>query len=210
MSARIGILLSGSGSTYANIADYIADGRLNAAIAVVIASRADAGGLQRAAERGHPHAVAADSTAINALLLEHGCEWVLLCGFMRRFDADSSLLGRVLNVHPSLLPAFGGKGFYGDRVHRAVLEHGCRVSGCSVHLVEGDYDTGPILAQRCVPVHASDSADALQQRVQGAERHLYPLVLRSIISHGIHGQGRQRWLSAVDGCDANDFGFSKV
>ncbi|TVR12142.1 MAG: phosphoribosylglycinamide formyltransferase [Planctomycetota bacterium] len=208
MTPRIGILLSGSGSTYANIATHIAEGTIAAEIAVVVASRADAGGLQRAASLGHPHTVAQQSDAINAILADHQCQWVLLCGFMRRFDAAANLQGKVLNVHPSLLPSFGGKGFYGDRVHQAVLDHGCRVSGCSVHLVEGDYDTGPILAQRCVAVRPNDTVASLRQRVQAAERHLYPLVVRSILSHGIHGEGRQRWLSAVAGCDPADFGFA--
>ncbi|TVR43349.1 MAG: phosphoribosylglycinamide formyltransferase [Planctomycetota bacterium] len=205
MTARLGILLSGSGSTYANLQAQIQQGTLDAEIALVIASRPQAGGLQQAADWGHPWLVSRDQETIQQGLVDHGCDWVAMCGFMSRFDPRGPLSGRVLNVHPSLLPAFGGQGFYGDHVHRAVLQRGARVSGCTVHLVAGDYDSGPILAQRIVPVHGSDSVESLRQRVQAAERHLYPLVLQSLICHGYHGSAD---LTLVNGCDAWDLGFT--
>lgn len=198
---RLGILLSGTGSTYANLVERIADGTLDAEIAVVVSSRADAGGLARAAANGHPHLVAREEEAVAAALREHRCELVAMCGWMRWFDPPPDLAGRVLNVHPALLPAFGGEGMYGDRVHRAVLEAGVKVAGCTVHVVAGPYDSGPILAQRTVPVLPGDDLETLRDRVQAAERHLYPRVL------AVYEPGVQR-LPAAAGCDEDDFGFA--
>lgn len=206
MNAPLGILLSGSGSTYANLVEHIEAGLLPASIAVVIASRADCAGCERARAWGHPLVISHDQDEIQSTLQAHGCQWVAMCGFMRRFDPRAALRGRVVNVHPSLLPAFGGQGYYGDRVHRAVIAHGAKVSGCSVHLVAGDYDSGPLLAQRPVPVLASDTVESLRQRVQAAERHLYPLVLRALISDPEHFP-RHGSLAAVDGGDDWDLGF---
>lgn len=209
MKTRIGILLSGSGSTYANLVEAIESRQLPAEIGLVLSSRADAGGLKRAAAYGHRHLLAQESAQINQLLLQEDCQMILLCGFMRRFDAHPDIQGPVLNIHPSLIPAFAGRGFYGSRVHRAVLEQGVKCSGCSVHLVEGDYDSGPILAQRTVPVFRDDDLHSLQERVQAAERHLYPLVVESILAHGIIGEGRKRSLRWITGCDSHDLGFER-
>src|SRR5258708_2273661 len=137
MPARLGILLSGSGSTYANLVEAIRAGRLPAEIAVVIASRADAGGLQRARDYGHPTRVAAEPAAVSAALRAHRAEWVAMCGWLRYYDPPPELRGRVINIHPSLLPAFGGKGMFGLHVHRAVIAARATFSGCSVHLVSG-------------------------------------------------------------------------
>jgi phosphoribosylglycinamide formyltransferase-1 len=182
MPARLGILLSGSGSTYANLVAAIADGRLPAEIAVVIGSRADAGGLERARAHGHPAVVAAAPEAVTAALRAHRAEWVAMCGWMRFYDPPPEFHGRVLNIHPSLLPGFGGKGMYGIHVHRAVLAAGAPCSGCTVHLVSGAYDSGAILGQRRVPVLPGDTPEALQERVQAAERALYPEVLAGVIA----------------------------
>ena len=178
MTARLGILLSGSGSTYANIADHLAT---VATIAVVVSSRQDAGGLDKARARGHATAVAREPEAVTAALRAHGAQWVAMCGWMRYWDPVDEFCGRTLNVHPSLLPAFGGQGMYGRRVHEAVLEHGCRVSGCTVHLVQGGYDSGPILDQLSVRVEDDDTPDTLAARVQAAERELYPRGLARLL-----------------------------
>lgn len=181
MPARLGIMLSGSGSTYANLVDAIADGRLPAEIAVVVSSKADVGGVERARAHGHPVVVASDSAAVTAALLAHRCDVVAMCGWLKFYDPPSSLRGRVVNIHPSLLPAFGGKGMYGIHVHRAVVAAGVRESGCTAHLVSGDYDSGPHLAQLRVPVLPDDTPERLQARVQAAERTLYPQVLKDVI-----------------------------
>ena len=182
MTAKLGILLSGSGSTYENLARAIDDGRVPAEIVCVISSRSAVKGLEIADRRGHKHAVLRQAEEISAYLQDAGAEWVAMCGFMRFYDPPAALKGRVLNVHPSLLPAFGGKGMYGHHVHEAVLKAGARFSGCTVHVVDGDYDSGPILGQKTVSVHSDDSVDDLQQRVQAAERELYPEVWAKLLT----------------------------
>jgi phosphoribosylglycinamide formyltransferase-1 len=181
MPARLGILLSGSGTTYANLSSAAAEGRLPAEIAVVVASRADAGGLERARALGHPTAVAGDSAAVEQALRAHGAGWVAMCGWMRYWDPPADFRGRVFNIHPSLLPAFGGRGMYGLHVHRAVLAAGVAVTGCTVHLVAGAYDSGPVLAQRQVEVRPDDTPETLQARVQASERELYPQAISAAI-----------------------------
>ncbi len=177
MRERLAILLSGSGTTYANLVQ----AGLELDIAVVVASRPDAGGLARAAEFGHPAVVAADGDAVTAALRAHCATWVAMCGWLRFWDPPADFRGRTVNIHPSLLPAFGGRGMYGRRVHEAVLAHGVRITGCTVHLVQGGYDSGPILDQEAVRVAPDDTADTLMARVQAAERILYPRVLRNLV-----------------------------
>lgn len=183
MTARLGILLSGSGTTYDNLTQWVADGRIDARIAVVVSSRPRTGGLDKAARHGHRAVVARDpSVALEAA----GCDYVAMCGWMRFWDPPVRWQQRVVNIHPALLPAFGGKGMYGHHVHEAVLAHRCRITGCTAHLVQGEYDAGPILAQRAVAVRADDTPDSLAARVQAAERILYPQVIQGLV------QGRLR------------------
>ena len=179
MPVRLGILLSGSGTTYQNLADHLADGTLPAVVAVVVASRADAYGIERARRLGHPCVVAKDPTEA---LRAHGAQVVAMCGWMRFWDPPGEFAGRTLNIHPSLLPAFGGQGMYGSHVHAAVLAHGCKVSGCTVHLVRGGYDSGPIVDQMAVRVEEGDTTDSLAGRVQAAERELYPRALARFLT----------------------------
>jgi phosphoribosylglycinamide formyltransferase-1 len=182
---RLGILLSGAGSTYANLA-----GELGGEVAVVVASRADAGGARLARENGHALAIAHESAQVTAALRAHGVEWVAMCGWMRYWDPPDEFRERALNIHPSLLPAFGGKGMYGIRVHEAVLAAGCKLSGCTAHLVGGDYDSGPILAQRAVTVREDDTPETLQSRVQEVERALYPQVVRGALEGRVRRSAR--------------------
>ena len=175
--ARLGILLSGSGTTYANLVDHIRAGSLPAEIAVVIGSKPGILGLTRAAGFGHPHLIASRSDEVTAALRQHGARWVAACGWLKYWDPPSDFAGRALNIHPSLPPNFGGKGMYGHHVHEAVLAAGERESGCTVHVMAGDYDSGPMLAQARVPVHPGDTPDTLAARVQAAERELFPRVL---------------------------------
>ncbi len=182
MPVRLAILLSGSGSTYANLAERAAAGTLPGQIAVVVSSRADAGGVALAQRFGHPCVVASRAEDVTAALLAHRTDLVAMCGWMRFYDPPAALAGRVLNIHPSLLPAFGGKGMYGIHVHRAVLASGVAETGCTVHLVTGDYDSGPIIGQRRVPVCPGDTAESLQARVQAAERELYPQAIAARIA----------------------------
>lgn len=171
---RLGVLLSGSGRTLQNLVDRIADGRLRAEVACVISDREDALGLQRARKAGIPAFCERDRDRIYDVLRRHGVELVCLCGYLRLLPIAEDFAGRVMNIHPALLPKYGGKGFYGDRVHRAVLEAGETESGCTVHLCDEIYDHGPVLVQRRVPVLRSDTVETLAARVFEAECEAYP------------------------------------
>jgi phosphoribosylglycinamide formyltransferase-1 len=182
MTARLGILLSGSGSTYENLHDHIRAGDLPAEICVVVASKAGLGGIARAERLGHPVVVAARPEAVTAALRAHAAEWVAMCGWLKFWDPPADFVGKTLNVHPSLLPRHGGPGMYGCKVHAAVLAAGDAESGCTVHLVSGAYDSGPILGQQRVPVEPGDTPESLQARVQAAERELFPRMLARLLS----------------------------
>ena len=178
---RSGVLFSGSGRTLENIAKRIEDRTLAARIVVSISSHPNAGGIERAQRLGIPCRVIdykewGDEFAheITRTLDQHDVELVLLAGFIRHYPVPDRYAGRILNIHPALLPAFGGKGFYGDRVHRAVLNAGAQFSGCTVHFVTDDYDSGPIILQRVVPVHADDTPGSLAERVFAEECIAYP------------------------------------
>ncbi len=182
MTVRLGILLSGGGSTYANIETAIADGRLPATVAVVVSSKAGVGGIDHALRHSRPLVIAASSAEVTTALRDHHVEWVVMCGWLKYWDPPESWRGRTINIHPSLLPAYGGKGMYGLRVHQAVVAAKERETGCTVHLVRGAYDTGTILAQAKVAVKPNDTAESLQDRVMAAERELYPRVIAETIA----------------------------
>jgi formyltetrahydrofolate-dependent phosphoribosylglycinamide formyltransferase len=189
--ARIAFLLSGAGSTLANLLERIDAGDVPADVVFVLADRQDARGLDHARARNVPVAVVdrrahatpeAFSRALEAAVRAHAPDLVVLGGFLSIFRIPPDLRGRVVNVHPSLLPAFGGKGMHGDRVHAAVLARGCRVTGCTVHVVTDEVDGGPILDQVAVPVLPGDTAATLAARVQAAERDLYPRAIREYLA----------------------------
>lgn len=181
MRARLGVLFSGGGRTVENLARKIVEGSLQAEIAVAISSHANAGGIARAQRFDIPTETL-DYRQLEGDLCERICErlveadvdWIVLAGFIRHFRFPDRWRERVLNIHPSLLPSFGGKGFYGERVHRAVLESGARFSGCTVHIVTDEYDRGPIVLQRVVPVLDDDTTDSLAARVFAEECIAYP------------------------------------
>ena len=185
-TVRIGALASGGGRTVINIAHACARGEIPAMVAVCVVTRADAGAVDRCRAHGIPVAVVAPEPAetfddrVDAALLAHDVNFVCLAGYLRRFRVDA-WHGRALNIHPALLPDFGGQGMYGDRVHRAVLEAGSTVSGCTVHWVDGAYDTGKHVVQRRCPVHPGDSAEALAARVFAEECIAYPEALRQVL-----------------------------
>ena len=182
-SLRLGILVSGGGRTMLNIADCIERGTLAATVRVVISSRAEAPAVHRARERGLDVRVAARSDfagedemhdVITSWLLEGLVDLVCLAGYLRWFRVDPSFKNRVMNIHPALLPDFGGHGMYGATVHRAVLDSGATVSGCTVHFVDDRYDHGPIILQRTCPVLPGDDANHLAGRVFEQELIAYP------------------------------------
>jgi len=180
---RLAVLLTGSGTTLENLFQKRDAGTLLADVAVVVSSRADAFGLERARKRGIPALVVERkkfvlpeefSDAIFEAIEPHKPDLVCLAGFMSLLRVPVRYANRVINIHPALLPAFGGKGYYGNKVHASVLEHGCRITGCTVHFVDNEYDQGPIIAQKAVPVLAGDTVETLAERVQEAEREIYP------------------------------------
>ena len=184
---RLAVLLSGSGTTLENLFEKRDAGKLYVDIVAVVSSRADAYGLERAKKHGVPALIIEKkkfkdaevfSRAIFEALAPYTPELICLAGFMSMLKIPPAFKNRVVNVHPALLPAFGGKGFYGHHVHEAVVEHGCKLTGCTVHFVDDQYDQGPIIAQKSVPVLEDDTADSLAARVQSAEREIYPEVLQ--------------------------------
>ncbi len=187
------VLLSGSGRTLENLLFVIGRGGLNCAIRVVISSKPDVRGLQIAEDAGIPAFVvlrqdfASDreySAAIYATIRPFDPELILLCGFLRKLVVPPALEGRILNIHPALLPesAAGGKGFYGDRVHAAVLASGATQSGATVHVVDNGYDTGPVVFRATVPVLPDDTPSTLAARVFTAECALYPAAIRRYVA----------------------------
>lgn len=181
---NIVVLASGGGSNLQALMDAARGGRIKGRIALVISNRADAGALERARKAGIPAEAASPKDLpagaydehLAALCRAHKADLVCLAGFLFKLGPKmlSEFRGRILNVHPALLPAFGGKGFYGARVHEAVLASGAKVSGATVHFVTDDYDSGPIVLQRPVPVLDSDTPAALAARVLAAEHSIYP------------------------------------
>ena len=186
---RLAVLISGGGSTLLNLLDKIASQELNASVECVIASRPCAG-VERSVARGHAcevlspktiPTVAAYSEAVFDRCRTKRVDLVLLGGFLSRIEVPADFEGRVMNIHPSLIPAFCGQGMYGHHVHEAVIARGCKVSGCTVHLVDNEYDHGPILVQKVVPVLESDNADSLAKRVFEAECAAYPEAIRMFV-----------------------------
>lgn len=176
-------MISGGGRTLMNIADEIDAGRLNARIELVIASRGDAPGVEKSRARGFNTLVItrkdfptedALHDAITRQLLERRIELVCLCGYLRMIRIDEPFRWRIMNIHPALLPEFGGKGMHGEHVHRAVLAAGRKESGCTVHFVDERYDMGPIILQRKVPVLPGDDEHTLAARVFEQECIAYP------------------------------------
>lgn len=187
---RVAVLASGHGSNLQALLDAFADPAAPATIALVVSNRPEAGALDRARRSGVPAAAIAedgqDAAGLLALFERHGIEAVVLAGYLKKIPAQvvAAYSGRMVNVHPALLPAFGGAGMYGRRVHEAVLASGARVTGVTVHLVDEQYDHGRILAQWPVPVRPGDTADTLAARVLEAEHRLLPAVVSAFARCG--------------------------
>ena len=195
---RLAVLVSGSGTTLQNLIDEIAAGRLNATIPVVVGSRPGLVGSERAARAGIANVVVnrkdfADVAAFSREVFGHvdaaDADLLCLAGWLCLLDLPERYVHRAMNIHPALLPSFGGKGMYGARVHEAVINHGCKVSGCTVHFLDNAYDTGPIIVQRTCAVLDCDTPATLAQRVFEEEKLAYPEAIR------LFQQGRLR----VDG-----------
>ena len=199
---KLAVFASGSGSNFQSILDAVERGELRLDIVLSLSDRSEAGALERAARHGIPTTVIsprtfeADSDYAGAMmqtLENHGVNFIALAGFMRKIPTavTSAYSGRMVNIHPALLPAFGGKGMYGRRVHEAVIEYGVHWTGATVHVVEEEYDTGPIVLQEPVPVLPGDTSEDVAARVLEVEHRIYPAALRLFADGRIRFEGRR-------------------
>ncbi|SRR5579883_3034232 len=194
---RLAVCVSGEGTTLQNLIDQIKARRLSADIVQVVASRPRIGAIARAEAAGIPLALANRnarsrtefSTSVFEPIRHGSADLVILGGFLSLLNIPSEYKGRVLNIHPALIPAFCGQGYYGSKVHRAVLDSGVKVSGCTVHFADDAYDTGPIIVQRAVPVLDDDTVETLAARIFQEECKALPEAI------ALYAEGRLR----VDG-----------
>jgi phosphoribosylglycinamide formyltransferase 1 len=197
---KLAVLISGSGRTLKNFLDLAAEGQLRVDVRLVISSSPTAGGLQYAIDAAVPTEIfvrknftsaQAYGDAIFAACRAAGVDYVAMAGFLKLAPVPDDFAGRVLNIHPALIPAFCGHGMYGHRVHEAVLDYGAKVTGVTVHFVDNEYDAGPIIWQQPVPVFDDDTAETLAARVFEAEKEAYPHVLQLLAAGRIKLEGRR-------------------
>ena len=186
-TVRLGVLISGGGTTLMNIIEYIKKGRLNAEIGVVISSLSTVSGVEKAKAAGLKvevvrrkdyHDIDNFSRQIEEILAGADVELVVQGGWLCLWNIPQRYKNRVMNIHPALLPSFGGQGMWGHHVHEAVLKRGCKISGCTVHFCTNEYDQGPIIVQRNCPVLEGDSAETLAARVFEQECIAYPQAIQ--------------------------------
>ncbi len=193
---RLGFLASGRGSNMQAVIDAVKAKQLDAEPCVVISNNSTSGAMQRARKEGipsyhlssrtHPVPEELDAAIMNTLV-SHRVDLVILAGYMKKIGAKTlaRFRNRILNIHPALLPKFGGKGMYGSRVHEAVLAAGETETGVSMHIVDGEYDTGPIVAQTRLPVRKDDTVESLSKRVLSREHSFLVETLQKIVSGGL-------------------------
>ena len=210
---RLAVFASGGGTNFQAILDAMGRDDLPATPACCVSNTPDAGALDRARRHDVPTAViepadhdtaAGFGDAILDVLSAHNVTFVALAGYMVKVPPNvvDAYRGRMTNVHPALLPAFGGKGMYGMHVHEAVLDYGVHWSGVTVHLVDEEYDHGPVVLQEPVPVYEDDTPDALAERVKTVEHRLYPYALRLFAEDRVQVDGRSVRLEGYDPSDA--------
>ena len=200
--AKLAVFASGEGTNFQALVDASRSGWLPAQVALLVASKKDIGALRRAKEAGIDSVVLevsafgsaeAYGAALAQACRDKGADFICLAGWLQLLPPSfiKAFPGRILNIHPALLPGFGGKGMYGLKVHQAVIESGAKVSGCTVHLVDEQYDNGPIVLQSPVPVAEGDTAETLAARVQEAEHYLYPKAARLFCEGRVQAEGRR-------------------
>ena len=196
----IAVLISGSGRTLRNFIDLAREGRLDVDVRLVISSNSSAGGLKHAEEAGVPTLVVkqqecptaeAFSEAVFGPCRQTGIGLVVMAGFLKHVAIPRDFENRVINIHPALIPAFCGQGFYGHHVHEAVLEYGAKVTGCTVHFADNQYDHGPIILQRSVLVADDDTPDTLAARVFEVECEAYADALQLVAEGRVQVEGRR-------------------
>ncbi len=195
---NLAVLISGGGRTLQNILAKIHDGTLNAQVSIVISSNKDSYGLKLAVKENipavyieHGKDAAAEAEALYDNIQQFKTDLILLAGFIYVFTVRPGWENRVMNIHPSLIPSFCGKGYYGEKVHKAVLDYGAKVSGCTVHFVDSEYDRGPIILQSAVAVKENDTPDTLAARVFKAECELYPEAIKLFAEKKLTINGRR-------------------
>ena len=209
---RIGVsvLLSGTGRTLENLLEKARTGELPIDIRLVISDRKDVKGLAIAEAAGletktirpvdYNHVQEEFSKAVTYELESHGTELVVMAGFLSLYKIPPSLENRVMNIHPSLIPSFAGKGYFGDHVHRAALDRGVRITGCTVHFANNEYDAGPIILQKTVEVHDDDTPSTLAARVFEQECEAYPEAIDLFARGRLRIEGTR--VRVVDGTEA--------
>lgn len=197
---RLAVLASAGGTTLQNLLDRIADGRLPARVVLVLSNNAGVFALKRARRAGVPTAVvkrreAGSGDEFSRRVFEQcrqaEADLVCLAGFLQLLNIPDDFQGRVMNIHPALIPAFCGQGYYGHHVHEAVLAQGVKISGCTVHFADNEYDHGPIILQRTVPVLDDDTPDSLAARVFEQECAAYPEAIRLFAQGRLRLEGRR-------------------
>lgn len=196
---RLAVCVSGGGTTLQNLVNRTLDGRLRAEVVQVVASKPGIGAIARAERAGIPVAVEVRgkrsledfSSAIFDPIRRRGADLVILGGFLSLIQIPPDYVGKVINIHPSLIPAFSGKGFHGSAVHRAAIESGVKLSGCTVHFADDTYDTGPIIFQSPVPVLNDDTPETLAARVFEAECEALPEAISLYADGKLHVRGRR-------------------
>ncbi len=202
----IAVLISGGGTTLRNLIEWQRLGELGVEFALVISSNAKAKGLEYAREASIPYEVIsrkcfadeeAHCEAVFGLCRQHNVDLVVMGGYLEFLKIPPDFENRVTNIHPSLIPAFCGHGFYGERVHRAVIEMGVKVTGCTVHFVDNQFDHGPIIAQRSCSVLDCDTPESVQRRVAELEFQLYPEAIDAIARGRVTVVGRKVIVRAI-------------
>lgn len=196
---RLAVCVSGGGTTLQNLIDLIADGQLMAQVVQVVASKPGIGAISRAEKSGIPvsvevrgkRSVEEFSEGVFDAIRRSGADLVILGGFLSLIRIPADYVGRVINVHPSLIPAFSGKGFHGQAVHQAAIDSGVKLSGCTVHFADDTYDTGPIIFQIPVPVLNDDTAETLAARVFEAECEALPEAIELFAAGKLTVRGRR-------------------
>jgi phosphoribosylglycinamide formyltransferase-1 len=197
---NIAVLISGGGTTLKNLIERIGDGRLRVAIGLVISSNPNSGGLKYAHQADIPSLVVEqkdfpDQETFSRETFGHcraaAVDLVVMGGFLKRLSIPPDYANRVINIHPALIPAFCGEGFYGHRVHQAVLEYGVKLSGCTVHFADNQYDHGPVILQKAVPVLDDDTPESLAARIFQSECEAYPEAIQLIADGRVRIEGRR-------------------
>jgi len=182
---KMAVLLSGSGRTLDNFHKRFHEGSLQAEVQVVVSNVAGVLGLTKAEDYGYPAFHAPNNDKINSILKDYNVDIIALAGYLKLYKAPANLRRAVINIHPSLIPAFCGDGFYGSIVHKAVKKRGCTVSGCTVHFANEVYDEGPIIHQQSVVLEYEDTPDDIATKVFAAECEAFPEAINRVNDKGV-------------------------